>query len=70
MYEDIVNEKVCVQKSDLSVTGKDLIQMGMKPGKDIGYVIDQMFEAVLEDPELNNRKNLLALANKLATPFI
>ncbi len=70
VYDEIVSNQICVQKSDLSVTGKDLIEMGMKPGKDIGYVIDQMFEAVLKDPELNNRKNLLELANKLATPFI
>lgn len=70
MYEEIVSKSICVQKKNLSVTGKDLIEMGMKPGKDLGYVIDQMFEAVLKEPELNDRKNLLALANKLAAPFI
>jgi hypothetical protein len=59
-----------VQKSDLSVTGKDLIELGMKPGKDIGHVLEQLFEAVLKDPEMNNRKNLLELANKLVIPFI
>lgn len=70
MYEEIVRNNVCVQKSDLSVNGKDLIAMGMKPGKDMGYVIDQMFEAVLQDPTQNDRKKLLELANKLAAPFI
>ena len=70
MYDEIVSNHICVQKSDLSVTGKDLIALGMKPGKDIGFVIDQLFEAVLKTPELNNRKNLLELANKLVTPFI
>jgi tRNA nucleotidyltransferase (CCA-adding enzyme) len=70
MYEEIVNNHICVQKSDLTVNGRDLIAMGMKPGKDMGYVIDQMFEAVLQDPKLNERKKLLELANKLVAPFI
>ena len=70
MYQEIVQNHICVQKADLSVNGKDLIAMGMKPGKDMGLVIDQMFEAVLQDPSLNDRKNLLELANKLAAPFI
>lgn len=70
MYEKILEEHACVQKSDLSVNGRDLIQMGMKPGKDMGYVIDQLFEAVLKEPELNDRKKLLELANKLVAPFI
>ncbi len=70
MYEDIRSNHVCVQKSDLCVNGKDLIAMGMKPGKDIGTVIEQLFEAVLKNPDLNNRENLMLLANKLAIPFI
>ena len=70
MYEEIVTNSICVQKSDLSVNGRDLIAMGMKPGKDMGYVIDQLFEEVLKDPDLNERKKLLELANKLAAPFI
>ena len=70
MYEEIADRHICVQKSDLSVTGKDLIALGMRPGKDIGFVIEQLFEAVLKDPEMNNRKNLLELANKLVIPFI
>jgi len=70
IYEDIIKNHICVQKKDLSVNGKDLIDMGMKPGKDIGYVIDRLLDAVLKDPEQNNREKLLSLANKLATPFI
>lgn len=70
MYEKIVNNGICVQKKDLSVTGTDLIQMGMKPGKEIGEVIDGLLDAVLKNPSQNDRDKLLELANKLVIPFI
>jgi len=44
--------------------------MGMKPGEEIGVVLDLLFEIVLNDPRLNDREKLLERANKLATPFI
>ena len=69
-YEEILASSTCVQKSQMSVTGKDLIAMGMKPGKEMGQVLDQLFEAVLEEPEMNNKENLMALAHKLILPFI
>jgi hypothetical protein len=33
--------------------------MGMLPGKAIGDVLDRLFEAVLDDPDLNTREQLL-----------
>ena len=60
----------CVNKKQLSVNGNDLIAMGMKPGEEIGVVLDLLFEIVLNDPKLNEREKLLERAHKLATPFI
>ena len=59
-----------VNPKDLSVNGRDLIQMGMKPGEEIGIVLDLLFDIVLNDPRLNERDKLLERANKLITPFI
>lgn len=69
-YRECIAKKNCLQKKDLSVNGADLIAMGMKQGKDVGMIIDQLFEAVLEDPQMNEREKLLELAHKLITPFI
>lgn len=69
-YRECVANQTCLQKRDLSVNGSDLIAMGMKQGKDMGVVIDQLFEAVIENPEMNQREKLLQLAHKLITPFI
>ncbi len=69
-YKEVIEKNHCVNKKDLSVNGSDLIAMGMKPGEEIGVVLDLLFEIVLNDPRLNDREKLLERANKLATPFI
>lgn len=69
-YKECVEKGYCLQKKDMSVNGSDLIAMGMKQGKEIGPVMDALFEAVLENPEMNEREKLLELAHKLITPFI
>ena len=69
-YLEIIEKKHCVSKKDLSVNGKDLIAMGMHSGKELGAILDILFDMVLEDPTLNKREKLLEQAHKLATPFI
>jgi len=69
-YKEVLDKNYCVDKKDLSVNGKDLIAMGMKPGEEIGVVLDLLFDIVINDPRLNEREKLLERANKLITPFI
>jgi tRNA nucleotidyltransferase (CCA-adding enzyme) len=69
-YRQICSESQCVQKKDLAINGKDLIEMGMEPGKEIGEVLDTLFEQVLDDPALNTREQLLSMAHKIITPLI
>ena len=61
-WEQIVEEGQCVSLKTLAVTGKDLIQAGMKPGKEMGAVLQSLLEKVLDDPKLNQKETLLALA--------
>lgn len=58
-YEEILVSKQCVSKATLAVTGKDLIDCGMKPGKEIGAVLDAMLADVIEEPSHNNKEYLL-----------
>ena len=46
----------------LAITGSDLIAAGMKPGKEMGSVLHELLDAVLENPELNKKESLLSLA--------
>jgi tRNA nucleotidyltransferase (CCA-adding enzyme) len=45
----------------LAINGHDLIQMGMKPGPEIGRILNDLTERVIEEPELNDRDTLLGM---------
>ena len=51
---------------DLKVNGTDLMQeLGIPQGPEIGRIIGDLFERVTDDPELNTRESLLALARQI-----
>ena len=58
MYQKILEEQQCLTLKELAVTGKDLIQAGMKPGKEIGENLNLLLQHVLEYPE-DNKKEIL-----------
>jgi hypothetical protein len=54
---------------DLALTGKDLIQeLGLAPGPRIGSTLRKLLQAVLDNPEKNQREALLDLAKSLQSP--
>jgi hypothetical protein len=49
--------------ADLAVNGHDIMGMfSIEPGKKVGDVLDYLMERVLDEPALNTRKNLKAIA--------
>lgn len=61
-YQEILRNGQCLTIKELAIGGKDLITIGMKPGKELGAVLSYLLEQVLETPELNTREDLLKLA--------
>lgn len=61
IYKEIVEKGECVSLKTLAVSGKDLIQAGMRPGKEIGDKLGEFLELVLDNPELNTKEELLSL---------
>ena len=59
LYHEIMERNECVSLKMLAVTGKDLIAAGMKPGKEIGQMLEHFLDLVLEHPELNQKEELL-----------
>lgn len=59
IYKKIMEAGQCVSLKDLAVTGADLIEAGMKPGKEIGEKLNQLLDLVLENPEYNQKETLL-----------
>jgi tRNA nucleotidyltransferase (CCA-adding enzyme) len=52
-------------RPDLAITGTDLQVLG-KTGPEIGRTLAALLDRVVEDPSLNTRDSLLALARKMA----
>lgn len=61
MYEEILEENQCTSLKTLTVTGADLIALGMKPGKEMGAVLQELLEHVLDNPQDNQKEILLQL---------
>jgi len=58
-----LNEPVDLR--DLAVDGDDLRQAGISPGPEMGRILSELLELVIEDPRLNTRERLLDEARHL-----
>ncbi|MCR5440855.1 MAG: CCA tRNA nucleotidyltransferase [Lachnospiraceae bacterium] len=63
-YERIMREGECCSLRTLAVSGRDLIELGIKPGPAMGEILGMLLERVLEDPSLNEKKKLLSIAEE------
>lgn len=63
IYHEITEEGQCVSLRNLAVTGKDLIEAGMQPGKEIGEKLDELLTLVIDHPDLNTKEALLKRLN-------
>ena len=53
---------------DLAVGGDDLIAAGVRPGPDIGEMLERLLGEVLEDPKRNQRDRLLERVRDIGRP--
>ena len=60
----IEDEGDCVCLSDLTLSGKDLIALGIVPGKKLGELLQYAFDHVLQNPKENQREKLLLYLEK------
>ncbi len=60
IFEGVMERGECLSLKELAVTGSDLIACGIKPGKEIGAILDTMLKAVIENPEKNKKEILLS----------
>ncbi len=59
LYREITAAGQCVALKDLAITGKDLIAAGIQPGRELGEILNNLLELVIENPELNTKEKLL-----------
>ena len=60
--DDALAKQQCFSVKNLAVNGNDLKSLGIREGKEIGRLLNLLLDAVLETPELNEKKALLRLA--------
>ena len=58
IYRQILVEEECVTLRQMAVTGRDLMKLGMKPGKELGDMLNELLEMVIDAPERNTKEFL------------
>lgn len=64
IYQEIISKGQCVSLKTLAVSGRDLIDAGYQPGKQIGEILERLLEEVLIHPENNQKEFLLEIARE------
>ena len=59
MYARIIERGDCLSLRDLAVNGSDLIELGVKPGREVGTILAQMLDDVLNVPDHNDKEYLV-----------
>ena len=63
--EKILSARKVLSLKDLSISGNDLMALGIPAGKRMGIILNEILEAVIDDPDLNTREKLLEIAGKI-----
>ena len=58
LVDKVIADEQCFSMKDLAVDGRDMIDMGIKQGPEIGTVLSSLLDKVLEG-DLPNEKDIL-----------
>ena len=63
LLKTMVQEKDFFHKKDLKVNGHDIMQLGLQ-NKQIGDMLEYLYQLVIDDPSLNEKETLLSYARQ------
>ena len=58
LWDEICKKNECISLKDMCISGDDLIQLGMEPGRAVGAMLAELFQEVLKEPACNTRAYL------------
>ncbi|MBC5689893.1 CCA tRNA nucleotidyltransferase [Mediterraneibacter sp. NSJ-55] len=58
VYQETLLNGDCVTLRDLAVGGRDLMALGMQPGRELGSMLSELLEWVIDEPECNKKEIL------------
>ena len=61
IYKEIIASQECYTIKDLAIDGKDIASLGIKPGKQVGQLLQKALEYVIRYPDRNNKQQLLEM---------
>ena len=61
-----LEKKTALSLKSLAVNGRDLMAAGIPAGKELGRILNELLDCVLEDPEMNEKERLLETAKKIS----
>lgn len=64
ILNDILKENYCFSLKNLAINGDDLIQIGFKPGKELGNLLNILLKEVIDEELENDRDILLNMAKQ------
>ncbi len=60
------SKDMALKIEDLDITGHDLMQeLNLEPGRELGIILNQLLEEVIDDPLKNKKETLLLLAKEI-----
>ncbi len=63
--KEVESKNSALSLKDLKVNGNDLMKIGIPAGKKIGFILNELFQCVLDDPDMNDREKLLKVAKNI-----
>jgi tRNA nucleotidyltransferase (CCA-adding enzyme) len=64
LLEELDQENSCLSLKNLAVNGKDLLELGYRPGKELGKCLQDLLDQVIDETLPNDPAVLLAEAEK------
>lgn len=61
----ILSEKQPLTIKDLDINGHDLMKLGINQGKEIGIMLNKLLDIILENPNLNNKEDLIKIVESI-----
>jgi tRNA nucleotidyltransferase (CCA-adding enzyme) len=62
---EVRKQDMALKVTDLKVSGEDLMNIGIEKGPEMGVILNELLDMVIEDPSLNRKDVLLKKAADL-----
>ncbi|MZK49744.1 CCA tRNA nucleotidyltransferase [Clostridium beijerinckii] len=64
ILNEIIDNDECFNLKNLKINGGDLLSLGFNKGKEIGEMLNYLLDIVIENPKLNEKRELVKLVMK------